>query len=183
LEPLEEIFGRAYTHVVPFMNEVIDRLDLPDAAAVLDVGTGRGLMAIVLAIRGLTVTTGEPAGDHWADWQTNAEQAGVLDQVTFTPFEAESLPFGDGAFAAAFIYGSLHHIAGRAAALRELCRVVQLGSPVVVFESNEAGLAFIREEQPEHPDAADPRDYLADLNVTAVHLPGEIFDAFVMRVA
>jgi ubiquinone/menaquinone biosynthesis C-methylase UbiE len=181
MSQLEEIFGRAYTHVVPFMNEVIDRLDLPGTAAVLDVGTGRGLMAIVLATRGFTITTGEPAGDHWADWQTNAEQAGVMEAITYTPFEAESLPFGDGSFDAAFVYGSLHHIEGRAEALRELCRCVWSGGPIVVFEPNEAGLAVIREEQPDHPEAADPREYLGNLSVSVEIFPGEIFDAFVLR--
>src|SRR5271157_4738234 len=182
MEGRSDIFGRGYAHVVPFMNEVIDGFDLRAGAKVLDVGTGRGMMAVVLALRGFEVTTGEPAQDHWADWQSNAEQAGVTNLVTFTPFEAESLPFSEGSFDAAFIYGSFHHIQGRAAALAELCRVVTEGKPIAIFEPNEAGLAVIREEQPEHPDAEDPREYVGDLPVSVESIPGEIFDAFVVRL-
>ena len=48
---------------------VIKELNLPSDAKILDIGTGHGVMSIILALNGFKVITGEPEGDHFADWK------------------------------------------------------------------------------------------------------------------
>lgn len=49
---------------------------------------------------------------------------------------AEELPFSDASFDAAYCSGTLHHVADRARAVREMSRVVRPGGRVVISEPN-----------------------------------------------
>lgn len=155
--------GPRFAAVAGDCEMALERLGLAPGAAVLDAGTGSGNCAIALAAAGFAVTTGEPAEDRSMyarrDWESAAEQVGVREQIRFVPFDASELPFSDGEFEAVFFFGVLHHIPEqrRPIALREAMRVAR--KAVAFLEPGAAMLAKVREDDPAHPEAADPTLY------------------------
>jgi len=158
-ENLEERFGRD----ADFLNLLVEKLDLPEDSRVLDVGTGRGIMAIILALNGYKVITGEPEGTYWADWKSSAKKVGVEDMIEFKPLNAESLTFRDGEFDAIFLYTTFHHISDKERALSELLRVLKTKGLLAIIELTDEGVEVVRKTYPGHPDAVDPRDFMEHL--------------------
>ena len=187
LTAAKRVLGEHFEFIADDADAVIQQLDLPANAAVLDVGTGTGHFAIVAALNGHRVLTGEPASDdsEYArkDWQANARAAGVEHLIEFQPFDAQALPLNDNAFDAVFFFGVLHHINEdiRTRVLREACRVAKPGSPIAFYEPNEAAMARVRQHYPTHPEAADPMAYIEGLNVTTETVKGVSFDTTIFR--
>ena len=160
-------------------------LALPEGAAVLDVGTGKGNFAIYLALHGYRVVTGEPDTDtsRYArqNWALNAEKAGVRDRIRFEAFDASRMPFDAGAFDAVFFFGVLHHIdeGARADVVREALRVARAGGAVIFFEPRREMLERLWADDPDHPLAADPSAYLPDAGVRQRRLEGSFMDVFI----
>jgi len=118
---------------------------------VLDVGTGRGLLAIGAAKR---LTTGRVVGiDIWnpsdltgntADgFLQNAELEGVAERVEIRNGDARRMPFPDGSFDVVLSNVCLHNIAGargRTEACREIGRVLRPGGVALVSDFRETAL-------------------------------------------
>jgi len=160
-------------------------LGLPAGAAVLDVGTGSGNFAIYLALEGYRVVTGEPHTDtsRYAnqDWAARADQAGVRDRIRFESFDASRMPFAAGSFDAVFFFGVLHHVTERARSdvLREALRVVKADGSVVFFEPRQEMLEKLWVDDPDHPPAANPSDYISDRTVRQRRIEGSYMDIFI----
>ncbi len=98
-----------------------------EGAAVLDVGTGPGVLLDELARRrpDLTVTGVDPSADMIAAARRKLARFG--DRATAVTGDAADLPFTDGAFDLIVSSLSLHHWDRPADAGRELARVLQAG--------------------------------------------------------
>ena len=121
------------------------------AENVLDVGTGRGLLAIGAAKR---LTTGRVVGiDIWnaadltgntADaFLANAEAEGVAERVEVRSADARRMPFPDASFDVVLSNVCLHNIPdakGRAEACREIGRVLRPGGVALVSDFRETAL-------------------------------------------
>jgi len=162
-EAIKAQLGEQFSHWADFLKKVVEELALPVSAKILDVGTGRGVMAIILAHLGYTVLTGEPADDHFADWQSAVKKVNLTKKITFQPFEAETLPFESDNFDAIFLFASLHHISDRTAAIREFFRCLKPTGKLVIFEQTPAGVNFIRQRRPKHPDSIDVMQAFTDV--------------------
>ena len=68
----------------------------PDGARALDLGTGPGVIALVLARLGFNVTGLDLSEEMLAKARANAQRAGM--DITFLNGDAESPPFPDGSF-------------------------------------------------------------------------------------
>lgn len=113
---------------------------------VLDVGTGSGWMAIVLARAGMRVVSIDvDAGalDRARD-RARAEGSTIFDRITFLRADAGNVPVGDARLAAVFSFDAMHHMPDCTMALREMRRVCRPGGTVVVADLNERGLAAVR---------------------------------------
>ena len=158
---------------------------LPAGAAGLAVGTGAGNFAIYLASQGYRVTTGEPATDtsRYAGqaWAANAEKAGVRDRIRFEAFDAGHMPFAPESFDAVFFFGVLHHVdeAARADVCREALRVAKRGGAVVFFEPRKEMLERLWVDDPDHPHAANPGDYVAAADVRQRRTAGKFMDIYI----
>ncbi|HLQ36323.1 MAG TPA: class I SAM-dependent methyltransferase [Planctomycetota bacterium] len=116
---------------------------------VLDVGCGRGLVAVLAAKRvadghvtGIDLWQARDlSGNHPGAMRANAEAAGVAGRVTVDTGDARSLPYPDGSFDVVASMTAIHNIpgaAGRAAAIREAWRVTRPGGQILVFDIRHA---------------------------------------------
>ena len=105
---------------------------------ILEVGAGSGFYTVEIAgsVRpGGSVDIVDSHPDLLAEAMQAAEARG-LHNVTPTLGDARFLPYGDGAFDAAYLVAALGDMADRTAALRELRRVLRRGGRIAVGELN-----------------------------------------------
>jgi SAM-dependent methyltransferase len=117
--------------------------------AVLDIGCGRGLVAIAAARR---VPAGRVTGvDIWQEQdlggnapeaiRANAAAAGVAGRLQVDTGDARSLPYADASFDVVGSMTALHNIpgkAGRIAAIAEAWRVTKPGGDILIFDIRHA---------------------------------------------
>ncbi len=187
VDQAKDVLGGHFGVIADDGDEVIRSLGLPPNAHVLDVGTGAGHFAILLALNGYRVLTGEPESDDSIhakqDWLGNAQRAGVEDLIEFRPFSADAMPFDDQAFDAVFFLGVLHHIdeAARRNTLTESVRVARPKAAICFFEPNPDGIRMGRAHDPLHPDAADPTQYAQGLGLLLEKRAAKVFDVFIFH--
>lgn len=181
LKKIKEVLGREFSYNAKILNEVIQSLKLEKDANILDIGTGLGVMSIMLASHGYKVLTGEPEGHKWADWRSSAQKVGVEEFINFKPFRAEALPFSREKFDAIFMYGSFHHIGEKELALKECIRVLKPTGTLILIEFTPEGIEQIRKRFPSHPDAVDPRDYTKDLPLSLEIIGGGVINAYIFK--
>ena len=180
-----KILGPKFDAVSGDGQRALQELGLPPDAAILDVGTGNGNFAIYLASQGFQVLTGEPSTDrsHYAgrDWALNAKRAGVLDKIRFQAFDASKLPFESEAFDAVFFFGVLHHVSEhlRGDVFREALRVSKQDGVVVFFEPRKEMLDRLWVDDPGHPLAANPSNYLPGQSIHEHRIEGSFMDIFI----
>lgn len=184
-----EILGSRFEAVSADGARALNELGLPADAKILDVGTGKGYFAIYLASQGYQVLTGEPGTDksHYAgkDWAINAKKVGVLDNIRFEAFDAGKLPFESEAFDSVFFFGVLHHIDEniRTDVFREALRVSKENGAVVFFEPRKEMLERIWVDDPSHPLAVNPSNYLPDPATREHRIEGSFMDIYIYRKA
>lgn len=104
------------------------QLTLPADAHVLDVASGRGTTAVLLAQGfGLHVTGVDLSAANVALARGRADAEGLGDRVTFTMGDAEHLPCPDAAFDAAVIECALCTFPNKQTAASEIARVLRPG--------------------------------------------------------
>ncbi|MHA1256293.1 MAG: class I SAM-dependent methyltransferase [Promethearchaeota archaeon] len=183
IREVKKKLGGQFSFMFDFINSIVKDLELNKDAKILDVGTGQGRMAIILALNDYKVITGEPEGDDpeyaQKNWLTNAKKVNVDHLITFKYFEAENLPFGDNFFDGIFSMGALHHMGDKVAAFSEFSRILKSNGTISIFEPSSQVIEVIRKEHPSHPDAEDPRDYTQTLPLSVVIKNNPAFNAFI----
>ena len=128
---------------------LLDSRDWRGDEAVLDIGCGRGLVAVAAARR---VPRGKVTGvDIWQEVdlggnspeaiRANAEAAGVADRLSVDTGDARSLPYADASFDVVASMTAIHNIPGaegRRAAIAEAWRVTRPGGQILIFDIRHA---------------------------------------------
>jgi len=186
ISEVKELLGFEFGFIFDNINPILQELEIDKNAKILDVGTGEGRMAITLALSDYKVLTGELESDESEyakrNWFESAKKAEVDHLITYTPFNAEKMPFEDNSFDAIFISGALHHIGDRQATFNESVRVVKKNGIVCIFEPNNQAIVTIRSKKfPDHPDAVDPRDYNIVLKLPVEIKKTSFYDAYIFQ--
>jgi SAM-dependent methyltransferase len=130
--------------------QLLDQLALKGDEKVLDVGCGRGLLAIGAAKRlkigkvtGIDVWNPQDLSGNSAEAaRENAKVEGVADRVRFDIGDARKLVYPDGFFDAVISSNALHTLDDdreREQALKEMLRVLKPGGRLVIFDTAETG--------------------------------------------
>lgn len=162
-----------------FLYNTVKELELEKTMKILDIGTGFGVMSIILALQGYKITTGEPEGHNWANWRKSAKKLSLEDMINFQFFRAEELPFEDKSFDVIFCYTSLHHIDDKHLALKEFVRVIKENGLIIIFEFNPDGVEIIRQRMPSHPDAINPEEFSQNLPLSLQIKKGRYINAYI----
>ena len=130
--------------------QLLDQLTLQGDEKVLDVGCGRGLLAIGAAKRlktgkvtGIDVWNPQELSGNSADAaKENAKAEGVADRVRFEKGDARKLVYPENNYDVVVSANALHTLADdreRGQALREMLRVLKPDGQLLVFDTAETG--------------------------------------------
>lgn len=98
---------------------------VPPGSNVLDAGCGDGILSVMLAKKGCTVTGIDLSEPNIAAARELAKREGVADRVTFLTGAIEHLPFPDRSFSAVVCSHVLEHLPDFQKGVRELARCAQ----------------------------------------------------------
>ena len=112
---------------------VIEFLNLPDGARVLDAGCGPGWTSTFLARMGYVVTGFDLAPDMITIAQKRAIREGVDARCTFCVADSEAFDFSSE-FDAVVVYDTLHHVQNETAVLQNCFRALKSGGKIVLAE-------------------------------------------------
>jgi SAM-dependent methyltransferase/acyl-coenzyme A thioesterase PaaI-like protein len=139
----------------------------PVDGPVLDVGTGKGLLAMALASRHALVVTVDPDAAEQELAALLAGEAGVVDRLRFVAGDAAHLPYPDGHFAAAASMLVLHHLTDPSPVLSEMVRTLRPDGLILLSDFSREGFEIVaavhREEGRVHPQSGVTLDGAVDL--------------------
>jgi SAM-dependent methyltransferase len=116
--------------------ELLGLCHVDEAREVLEVGCGIGVGPANLALGHDCRVVGVDRSPQMIEWaRRRAREHGVAERVELLVADATDLPFDDGRFDVAYAESVLGFVGDRAAALREMARVVRPGGHVGINES------------------------------------------------
>ncbi len=210
LEKYKKLIHDDFSKSADFINKIIKTLNLTKNSKVLDIGTGFGAMAILLAINGLKVITGQPEGapewdqhrenheehqsmhqhekhelrdheEYSVEWEENAKVVGVEDQIKFQHLTVQNLPFPDNYFDAIFMYDTLQHVKNKQTALNDCIRVIKPSGLICVIEWNKKSIEADYKKHGFKIDYIDPKDFLKQKDTLIETHLGKYVNLFIIR--
>lgn len=123
-------------------NRLVELVE-PIQGKILEVGTGKGYLALVLANKGYRFTTVDVSREEQEIAELNLQYYRLDHQVCFTIGDAENLGFEEGSFNVIFSANTLHHLKNPERVVDELVRVLTPSGKLVLSDFNEEGFALV----------------------------------------
>lgn len=117
----------------------VDALALRPGAKVLDLATGTGDLAMMIARRHpeVTVVGVDPSAGMLAEGERKVAAAGLADRVTLRRGDAEQLEVDDASVDGVSMAFGIRNVVDRPRALREMARALKPGGRVAILELSE----------------------------------------------
>lgn len=113
---------------------LISRFPKRESPKVLDIGTGPGFYALILASRGYSVTAVDFSPEMLSEAKRNA--GALADEITFLQMDAQSLSFPEGSFDVIVTRNLTWNLPDPEKAYREWYRVLSDGGVLLNFDAN-----------------------------------------------
>jgi len=136
-------FYRSFGYDLEKERDFILDKSLPISGEILDIGTGKGHFALVLARRGFDFISIDISKEEQEIARLNLQYFGLDKQVSFRIEDAESLSFPDGSFDAIFSVNVFHHLKNPSAVLGEISRLLRPAGKVALSDFTAKGLEII----------------------------------------
>lgn len=143
---------------------------LPLDGEILEIGTGKGYLAITLAQAGFSFTTVDISEEEQRFARCNIANHGFSENVRFKIENAEKLSFPDNFFDAVISSNLIHHLENPFKVIDEMRRVLKPAGKIVISEFTEEGFAMMtavhRNDGRHHAEGtvklSEIKKYLAD---------------------
>lgn len=125
--------------------KTVDALDLPANARVLDLATGTGDLALMIARlhSDADVIGSDPSSRMLEVGVEKVARSGVSDRVQLELGDAQALPYENDSFDGCCIAFGIRNVPDRNAALAEMARVTKPGGRVAVLELGEPSVGWL----------------------------------------
>jgi SAM-dependent methyltransferase len=117
------------------LEDYLSRVCFPDGARVLEIGSGSGAIARVLACRpGVAQVVGVDPSPYFV--ARAAERSEGIPGLEFRVADGRSLPFDEASFDVVVIHTVLSHVPGPAKVIAEAHRVLRPGGSIAIFDGD-----------------------------------------------
>lgn len=125
--------------------KTVDALQLGEGAHALDLATGTGDLALMIARRApaARVTGVDPSTGMLGVGTSKVVRAGLTDRIELLTGDAEDLPFPDNTFDGTTIAFGIRNVPDRQKGLREMARVTKAGGKIAILELSEPKGGFV----------------------------------------
>ncbi|MBD3426826.1 MAG: methyltransferase domain-containing protein [Candidatus Omnitrophica bacterium] len=121
---------------------ILEKAGDPDGN-ILDIASGKGIMALALARAGYDLTTLDRDEEMLRLTALNLAGEGLLDRVRLFIMDAGRLDFEDASFNCVFMVDALHHMEEIEKVFSEIDRVLEKGGKLVLADFNEKGMDIV----------------------------------------
>jgi ubiquinone/menaquinone biosynthesis C-methylase UbiE len=119
--------------------EFIVKMSEPLEDPILEIGTGRGHLAIALAQKGYHLTSVDLSEEEQREARSNIECLGLDDNIDLQTEDASSMSFKDKSFKTILIINVVHHLADPFKVVDEILRVLIPGGKIVISDFSKQG--------------------------------------------
>jgi ubiquinone/menaquinone biosynthesis C-methylase UbiE len=146
----------------------------PFEGAILEVGTGKGYFAILLAKEGYRFTSIDISQEEQNYAKSILRHLNLERFVDFRIEDAEKLSFKDESFDVIFSINTLHHMSNPKRSIDEMIRLVSATGKIVLSDFTEEGFKLIGKiHETERREHAFPKD---NLNAVVTYLKTKGFN-------
>ena len=138
----QEVYRRRGLDHLAYREDLVRRAG-PLGGRVLEVGSGRGYLALVLAREGVRFVSTDIEWEMLETTALNLRYEGLLGMVELVRADARALCFADGVFDSVIAVDFVHHLDGFGKVSVEMDRVLGPGGKVIVADFNERGRAIV----------------------------------------
>ena len=117
----------------------------PIREPILDIGTGRGMVAVEIASRGHGLTSIDISPEALQRAYIYARITGVSERIDFRLIDGADLPFEDESFNLVTMVNVLHHLDSFEEMIGEVSRVLTPGGRMLIADFTEEGLRIIED--------------------------------------
>ncbi|MBU4376636.1 MAG: class I SAM-dependent methyltransferase [Candidatus Omnitrophica bacterium] len=161
----------------------------PLSGDILEIGTGKGYMAITLAQLGLNFTTVDISAEEQEFARQNIKHLNLERFVDFRIENAEALNFQNDSFDIALSVNTLHHLKNPFKVIDEMLRVLRPGGRIVLSDFTKKGFSIIemihkmegRKHDAHTVKLVDVKKYLKDQNLVFEESSSKYQEVFIVH--